>query len=129
MEEYLIIDGQQRLITISLLLLAIHHLICSGEMECKDQQLADKILKQYLIDEFEPEEKRIKLKPFKSDQPAFGRNGSFSKVNPTTSNWVAGAVGVPGIHIDCVANFDETRVEFYLGTATKEKNKALFDAL
>lgn len=72
MEEYLIIDGQQRLTTISLLLLAIYHLICSGEMESKDQQLADKILKQYLIDEFEPEEKRIKLKPIKSDQRAFG---------------------------------------------------------
>ena len=72
MEEFLIIDGQQRLTTISLLLLAIYHLLCSGKMVSQDRQLTDKILKKYLIDEYEPEEKRIKLKPIKNDQKAFG---------------------------------------------------------
>lgn len=72
MEEFLIIDGQQRLTTISLLLLAIYHLLCSGKMTSQDRQLTDKILKKYLIDEYEPEEKRIKLKPIKNDQKAFG---------------------------------------------------------
>ena len=72
MEEFLIIDGQQRLTTISLLLLAIYHLLSSGKMVSRDHQLTDKILKKYLIDEYEPEEKRIKLKPTKNDQKAFG---------------------------------------------------------
>lgn len=72
MEEFLIIDGQQRLTTISLLLLAIYHLLSSGKMVSCDHQLTDKILKKYLIDEYEPEEKRIKLKPIKNDQKAFG---------------------------------------------------------
>lgn len=72
MEEFLIIDGQQRLTTISLLLLAIYHLLCSGKLTSQDHQLTDKILKKYLIDEYEPEEKRIKLKPIKNDQKAFG---------------------------------------------------------
>lgn len=72
MEEFLIIDGQQRLTTISLLLLAIYHLLSSGKMVSQDRQLTDKILKNYLIDEYEPEEKRIKLKPIKNDQKAFG---------------------------------------------------------
>lgn len=72
MEEFLIIDGQQRLTTISLLLLAIYHLLSSGKMVSRDHQLMDKILKKYLIDEYEPEEKRIKLKPIKNDQKAFG---------------------------------------------------------
>lgn len=72
MEEYLIIDGQQRLTTISLLLLAIYHLISEGKAVSQDRQLTDKILKKYLIDEYEPEEKRIKLKPIKNDQKAFG---------------------------------------------------------
>lgn len=71
-EEFLIIDGQQRLTTISLLLLAIYHLLSSGKMVSRDHQLTDKILKKYLIDEYEPEEKRIKLKPIKNDQKAFG---------------------------------------------------------
>lgn len=72
MEEFLIIDGQQRLTTISLLLWAIYHLLSSGKMVSRDHQLTDKILKKYLIDEYEPEEKRIKLKPIKNDQKAFG---------------------------------------------------------
>ena len=72
MEEFLIIDGQQRLTTISLLLFAIYHLLSSGKMVSRDHQLTDKILKKYLIDEYEPEEKRIKLKPIKNDQKAFG---------------------------------------------------------
>lgn len=72
MEEFLIIDGQQRLTTVSLLLLAIYHLLCSGKLVSQDRQLTDKILKKYLIDEYEPEEKRIKLKPIKNDQKAFG---------------------------------------------------------
>ena len=72
MEEFLIIDGQQRLTTISLLLLAIYHLLSSGKMVSRDHQLTDKILKKYLINEDEPEEKRIKLKPIKNDQKAFG---------------------------------------------------------
>lgn len=71
MEEFLIIDGQQRLTTISLLLLAIYRLLCEGKAVSQDKQLTDKILKKYLIDEYEPEEKRIKLKPIKNDEKAF----------------------------------------------------------
>ena len=72
MEEFLIIDGQQRLTTVSLLLLAIYHLLQKKIAASQDRQLPDKILKKYLIDEYEPEEKRIKLKPIKNDQRAFG---------------------------------------------------------
>ena len=60
---------------------------------------------------------------------SFGENGPFSNVNPVTNNWISGFVGVSGIHIDCIANYDESRVEFYLGMASKEQNKALFDFL
>lgn len=71
MEEFLIIDGQQRLTTVSLLLLAVHHLLQKGKAISQDRQLPEKILKKYLIDEYEPEEKRVKLKPIKNDQKAF----------------------------------------------------------
>lgn len=72
MEEFLIIDGQQRLTTVSLLLLAIYRLLSEGKIVSDDKRLMEKILKKYLIDEYEPEEKRIKLKPIKNDQKAFG---------------------------------------------------------
>lgn len=60
---------------------------------------------------------------------SFGEAGPFSNVNPATTNWIAGFVGVYGVQIDCVANFDEARAELYFGKETKEKNKALFDFL
>ena len=69
--EYLIIDGQQRLTTISLLMLAMYNLMKSGIVTPTQANLADKIYKTYLIDEWQEEDTRIKLKPVKNDSTAF----------------------------------------------------------
>ena len=71
LSEHLIIDGQQRLTTVSLLLLVIYHLIEEGYKQSNDALLKDKILNKYLIDEWQPKEKRIKLKPIKDDEKAY----------------------------------------------------------
>ena len=71
--EFQIIDGQQRLTTISLLLLAMYNLIKNGIMEAEQGNLADKIYRTYLIDEWQDDDTRIKLKPVKNDQTAFGK--------------------------------------------------------
>ena len=68
--ELIIIDGQQRITTLSLMLLAIYHLLRRGEVVAEDERLADKIQKSYLIDEFRDDEK-IRLKPAKNDNKAF----------------------------------------------------------
>lgn len=70
--EYLIIDGQQRLTTISLLMLAMYNLMKTGVITPAQSNLADKIYKTYLIDEWQEEDTRIKLKPVKNDSTAFG---------------------------------------------------------
>ena len=70
--EYLIIDGQQRLTTISLLMLAMYNLMKAGIVTPLQSNLADKIYKTYLIDEWQEEDTRIKLKPVKNDSAAFG---------------------------------------------------------
>ena len=72
-EEYLVIDGQQRLTTISLLFLAMYNLIKEKQVIPEDKQLAEKIFKGYLVDEFQPESTRIKLKPIKNDMVAFAK--------------------------------------------------------
>ena len=72
-EEYLVIDGQQRLTTVSLLLLAIYNLIRSGTIEPESKILSQKIYEEYLIDKWQPEDTRIKLKSVKNDQKAFGK--------------------------------------------------------
>ena len=46
--EYLIIDGQQRLTTISLLMLAMYNLMQAGVVKPSQGNLADKIYKTYL---------------------------------------------------------------------------------
>ncbi len=67
--EYLIIDGQQRLTTISLLLLAIYKLIDEGKMkaEISKEQIRD----EYLINKYSKDDKKIRLKPVKNDKNAF----------------------------------------------------------
>lgn len=71
--EYEIIDGQQRLTSVSLLLLAIAKAIKAGEIAAESPVLADKILKTYLVDEWQPTERKAKLKPIKNDMEAFDR--------------------------------------------------------
>lgn len=70
-DEKLIIDGQQRITTVSLLLLALVNLLKEGIIFDKRGNLSDKIENKYLVDEFQPEEKKVKLKPIKDDQDAF----------------------------------------------------------
>jgi uncharacterized protein with ParB-like and HNH nuclease domain len=72
MQEYLIIDGQQRLTTVSLLLLATYNLLQSGAITAIKAKLQEKILDEYLIDKYEPDDTKMKLKPIKNDSAAFG---------------------------------------------------------
>lgn len=69
--EFQVIDGQQRLTTISLLFLAMYNLMKDGVIVPAQSNLANKIYKTYLIDEWQEDETRIKLKPVKNDQKAF----------------------------------------------------------
>ncbi|HAT4208827.1 TPA: DUF262 domain-containing protein [Clostridium perfringens] len=68
--EYLIIDGQQRITTISILLIAIYDILNKGILESKNI-IKEKILNQYLINQYCSYESRIKLKPIKDDRKAF----------------------------------------------------------
>ena len=55
--------------------------------------------------------------------------GTFSGCNPTTSNTMSGFFGISGFCINCVANYDNARIDFYLGNSDKQKNKETFDLL
>ena len=71
--DFLVIDGQQRLTTVSLLLLAMYNLIKKGVIVPEDISLSQQIYEDFLVDKYQPQEKRIKLKPVKNDQRAFGK--------------------------------------------------------
>lgn len=74
-EEFLIIDGQQRLTTVSLLFLAMYNLMNQGIVAPETDKLKEQIFHKYLSNECEwkPKDAWIKLKPVKNDQTAFGR--------------------------------------------------------
>lgn len=69
--EYVVIDGQQRITTITLMLLAIHNMLDSDEVETNNPSLKDQIKEQYLLNKYSEEDKRIRLKPIKDDNQAF----------------------------------------------------------
>lgn len=71
--EFLVIDGQQRLTTVSLLLLAMYNLIQKGIIVPQDDMLATRIYEEFLVDKYQKQETRIKLKPVKNDKKAFGK--------------------------------------------------------
>ena len=72
-EEYQIIDGQQRLTTVSLLLLAMYNLMEKGVLTPVDSTLKTRVYEDYLVDKYQPTDTHIKLKPIKNDSEAFSR--------------------------------------------------------
>lgn len=62
--EYILIDGQQRITSITLLLKVLHQKI--SEEDCKED-----IWEQYLINKRAPENLRIRLKPIESDNEVY----------------------------------------------------------
>lgn len=70
-EEFQIIDGQQRLTTVSLLLLAMCNLLREGKIQSEDPHLQPMIYKKFLVDEWADSDSKIKLKPIKNDRLAY----------------------------------------------------------
>lgn len=70
-EDRFIIDGQQRITTVSLLLIAMVNAFNAGDIIATDGKLVDKIFKRYLVDEYQEDERKVKLKPIKKDMDAF----------------------------------------------------------
>lgn len=66
--ELTIIDGQQRLTTITLVYIALYRLA----KELDNQMLVNRIQKTYLINEFASEGEKLKLKPTENNKEALG---------------------------------------------------------
>ena len=89
--EYHIIDGQQRLTTVSLLLLAIRNLIRTGTISSTKGKLDEQISQRFLISPWANEDDQIKLRPVKSDREAlsklFGDDEDFDPTSNLTLNY------------------------------------------
>lgn len=65
-KELTVIDGQQRLTTLTLIYLVLHRLA----KELKDERLVNEISETYLINKFAPEEEKLKLRPTENNDKA-----------------------------------------------------------
>ena len=70
---YVVIDGQQRLTTTSLLMLALVHALDDGTVASKDPNLASDIRDSYLVLKTKHNATKFKLKPVKNDNEAYSR--------------------------------------------------------
>lgn len=90
--DYLIIDGQQRITTVTLLLLAMANLIKADKIMPKNDSLYDIITKKYLVDEINPRNRKMKLKPIKGDQNAYeklwGDPNEYVRSSNITQNYL-----------------------------------------
>ena len=88
-KELSIIDGQQRLTTLTLIYLVLHSLA----KDLKDQGLVDEISETYLINKFAPEEEKLKLRPTENNDKALkyllrcDRNEEFQDFSKLIDNF------------------------------------------
>ncbi len=71
-DEVVLIDGQQRITTVSLILIAIVNALKKGVMTTNDDTLKLRI-EDYLVDKYDKTERKVRLKPFRDDCVAFDR--------------------------------------------------------
>jgi uncharacterized protein with ParB-like and HNH nuclease domain len=71
-EEYTIIDGQQRLTTVSILLLSLHTFLKNKETKDNSESILMEQLLDFLVNKYSnTQDKRIRLKPNKQDKENF----------------------------------------------------------
>lgn len=91
-EVRLIIDGQQRITTVSLILIAMIKAAEKGDLTYDKKERIDYIRDVFLIDKYKESERKVKLKPIKKDMEAFDallfkETNDFVKDSVVTRNY------------------------------------------
>ena len=89
--EFHIIDGQQRLTTVTLLLLAMSNLVKEGRVHSDEQDLHEQILHRFVIAPWAKKDDKIKLLPVRGDRDAlaklFGPVEDYDRSSNLTINY------------------------------------------
>lgn len=91
-DEVVLIDGQQRITTISLILIAMINAMKKGVCVPEDSRLAEILEDTYIVDKYRREERKVRLKPFRDDCTAFDRliyneEGEYIQDSKVTINY------------------------------------------
>lgn len=88
-QEYSIIDGQQRLTTVSILLISLHNYLKNKPEKSNTENILTEQILDFLINKYSPEQnKRIRLKPNKQDKEHFEQLFEDTKIPNNISNIV-----------------------------------------
>lgn len=89
--EHHVIDGQQRITTIMLLLLAMYRLLDEGKLVSSEENRKEEIYETYLISKFKHGDDRFRLVPVEADREAyhklFGDPVDFDRSSNLTNNY------------------------------------------
>ncbi|GAB4140412.1 MAG: DUF262 domain-containing protein [Patescibacteria group bacterium] len=89
-QEYTIIDGQQRLVTVSILLISLHNFLKNFEQKSQENEILSEQILDFLINKYSSSnEKRIRLKPNKQDKEFFENLFKNEKIENFNSNIVS----------------------------------------
>ena len=89
-QEYTVIDGQQRLTTTSILLIALHTFLKNKEDKTEEEKILSEQVLDFLINKYSPEQdKRIRLKPNKQDKEYFESLFTNENLENANSNIVS----------------------------------------
>lgn len=86
--DLLIIDGQQRITTISILILAAINAVHNGDMACDNDEFLNDVRKKYLYAPYRKGDRKIKLVPIEDDRRAYDAlftNDEDNFVSPSES--------------------------------------------
>ena len=91
-DEVVLIDGQQRITTISLILIAMINAMKKGVCLPEDSRLAEILEDTYIVDKYRREERKVRLKLFRDDCTAFDRliyneEGEYIQDSKVTINY------------------------------------------
>ncbi|MCQ2258635.1 MAG: DUF262 domain-containing HNH endonuclease family protein [Bacteroidaceae bacterium] len=90
--DIIIIDGQQRITTISILIIAIINAIKNGEITTDNETLVEELETEYIVNKFNKDENKIKLRPFRNDSEAYKKiiystESEYIENSPVTINY------------------------------------------
>ena len=89
-EEYTVIDGQQRLTTMSILLIALRNYLNNKESKTEEEKTLPEQILDFLINKYSPEQaKRLRLKPNKQDKEYFESLFANTTIENANSNIVS----------------------------------------
>lgn len=86
--DLLIIDGQQRITTISILILAAINAVHNGDMQCENEEYLNDVKKKFLYAPYRKGDRKIKLVPIEDDRIAYDAlftNDEENYVSPSES--------------------------------------------